>query len=309
VWLARSCLSNASSQFFAPAHQYPLLALLQTSSFEREGCSCQPDPRLLRRSLLHRSKPRIRRSGWPFLGSTTAAVPMGDNAAQPGAQAEFSHDAPAAASAASAHTGPGRRNDDGHSPPSSVPQPQYQSHEQPAISPPAFVSQLDMAYQQRRTPFDMNAMANALPQGPYRTHPYNHGPPMPGAQFATPTTMAPMAMPQYYVPQHTHIGQFYTTPLAPQPPSTLPPRSDLGYYQSPVMMNQQLHAPQQYYYTPGGQFPAQGHHMQGQVALGQYGLPSMHQHPDPRSRQPVLNGHEGGPPSPIPHANGQPRYP
>lgn len=234
---------------------------------------------------------------------------MGDNAPQPGAPAEFSHDAPAAASPASLHTGSGCHNDGGPSSSSPGPQPQYQSNEQPTIPPPAFASQLEMAYQQRRTPFDMNAMANALPQGPYRPQPYNHGPQMPGAQFATPTTMGPMAMPQYYVPQHTHIGQFYPTPLAPQPPSTLPPRSELGYYQSPVMMNQQIHAPQQYYYTPSGQFPAQNHHIQGQVALGQYGLPGMHQHPDPRSRQSLPNGHDAVPSSPVPHTNGQRRYP
>ncbi len=166
-----------------------------------------------------------------------------------------------------------------------------------------------MAYQQQRNPpFDMSPMASALPPGPYRAQPYSPSHHMPGASFGTPTTMGPIAAPQYYFPQHAHMGQFYTSPLPPQPPSTLPPASDLGYYQSPVIMSQQLHTGPQYYYPPPAHFPGNSHYIQGQPPPVQYGL-SFHQQPDMRFRQ-QPGGHETtNPSSPVSQINGQRRRP
>lgn len=176
-----------------------------------------------------------------------------------------------------------------------------QQHEQPAGPQHAFGSQLDMAHQQRTGPFDMNAMANALPQQPYRAQPYGQNPqrynmatmPSPGTatqipvtQFGTPNTMGPVLSQQYYVPQHPHMAQFYPTPLSPPPPTAMPSRPDLSYYPSSVVVNQSPHPGTHYYYTPAAPFPGQPPHVHGQVALGQYGPPNPQQHPSSRPQQP-----------------------
>ncbi|KAK3310316.1 YT521-B-like domain-containing protein [Chaetomium strumarium] len=223
---------------------------------------------------------------------------MGDHTTHSGAPAEVlphPQDAPAGATPASAQYP--------YPYPSASVGPTYQRHqEQPAGSQHAFMSQLDMTQQQRTAPFDMNAMANALPQQqqPYRAqyHGLSHDAPRyspattmgmfsPGtpaqnyaAQFGAAGMMSTVTAQQYYVPQHAaRMAQFYPTAMSPQPPSALPPRTDLGYYPSPLVLNQPPHAALQYYYTPA--VPAQGH-----IPLGQYGVPNLQQQPDPRTRQP-----------------------
>ena len=233
---------------------------------------------------------------------------MGDQATQTGAPVEVpQQDASDAAPPISQHSGPGYLTGE-LSPASAVPYAIYP--EQPTSSRHAFASQLDMAYQQQRNaPFDMSAMANALPPGPYRAQPYSPGHQMLPASFGTPTTMSPMAAPQYYIPQQAHPGQFYTTAVPPQPPSALPPVPDLGYYQSPVIMSQQLHTGPQYYYPPPTHYPGNSHYIQGQPPPVQYGL-TFHQPPDMRFRQPQPGGgHETNPSSPVSQINGQCRCP
>jgi hypothetical protein len=254
---------------------------------------------------------------------------MGDHTTQPGAPAEvlplpFPHpyeDIPAGATPASAQdTYP---SDSAEPILTSTPTPgQYQK--QTAGSPHALAAQPNMTQQQRTAPFDMNAMANALPQQqPYRgqfQHGHNnHDAPRyspaatmfsPGTptqnyatQFGTPGMMSALTaqQQQYYVPQHARMPQFYpaAAAMSPQPPSTLPPRTDLGYYSSPVVVSQPPHAalPLQYYYTPAVTVPGQTLPAQGQFLLGQYGVPSFQQqHPDPRTRQPQ-QGSQGVPPA------------
>ncbi|KAK4155363.1 zinc finger CCCH domain-containing protein 45 [Chaetomidium leptoderma] len=243
---------------------------------------------------------------------------MGDKTtrvSQPGAPAEVHRQDAAAAAAAAAAPAPA------YIPSYTTTEYPYalaashpRQHEQHTGSQHDFMSQLDMTHQQRRAPFDMGSMANTLPPEHYRAQPYGHGPQrynaapvqMPTSQFGPPNTMGPMAAPQYYVPHHAHMAQYYQTPLSPQQPSTLPPRHDMSYYPSPMVMNQPPHAGAHFYYTPGAAFPGHPPHAQGQAALGQYGLPNMHhQHTDTRSRHhPQPSGQELNPASPSPQANG-----
>jgi hypothetical protein len=177
-----------------------------------------------------------------------------------------------------------------------------------------------MTYQQRMVPFDFSAMANALPQQPYRAQGYSQSPQryntasmvspgttaqLPASQFGA-ATMGPVPTQQYYLPQHMHMAQYYQTSLSPQAPTTQPSRVELGYYQSPVIMNQPPHPGTQFYYTPAAPFPGQAPHVQGQFAPGQYGMPTLHQYPDPRSRQLQPGSHEANLVSPAHHQkNGQ----
>ncbi|KAH6854375.1 YT521-B-like domain-containing protein [Chaetomium sp. MPI-CAGE-AT-0009] len=82
------------------------------------------------------------------------------------------------------------------------------------------------------------------------------------------------------------------------------PRSDLGYYSNPIVLNQVPHAPAQFYYSPGGSFPGQTPHGHGQLALGQYRLLALPQHQDPRTRQPQHSGQEANAAPPSPQSNG-----
>ncbi len=239
----------------------------------------------------------------------STAAPMGDRAAQPGAPAEIPPQCAAdTALPTPTHSEPDRLATD-LSPAPSVPHYPTMYTEQTTGSRHAFASQLDMAYQQQRNaPFDMSAMANTLPQGPYRAPSYSHGPQMVTAPFGTPSAMSPTtAAPQYYIPQHTNMGHFYTAPLPSQPHmAPPPPGSELGYYQSPVMMTQQLHAGPQYYYPATAQFSGHPHYVQGQAAPGQYGLAFPQQQPDMRYQQSQPGSHEMNPSSPVPQSDGQP---
>ncbi|KAK4105965.1 hypothetical protein N658DRAFT_511927 [Parathielavia hyrcaniae] len=179
----------------------------------------------------------------------------------------------------------------------------------------AFVTQFIMAHQQRPAAFDMSSLANTLPQGPYRP-PYSHGqqhryntfgPPMPATQLGVPSTMGPMPTQDYYLAQQTNMAHYYQTPMSSAAPPPMASRADLGYYPSPVLMNQASHGGAHFYYSPTAAFPGHNPHVHGHVALGQYGpIPNMHQHPDPRSPQFMSSGQEVHrvPPSPSPQING-----
>lgn len=228
---------------------------------------------------------------------------MGDEPLQSGASAEPSRkDALAGKPSETSRAEPGRAaaNHSSSAPPSQS----HRRHSQIAGSPRAPQPQLEMTHQPRPPPFDMSAMANALPQQPYPPQSYGHGPPrynaaammspevvppMPSAHFGAPPTVGPVPAQQYHVPHHAHMSQYYPTPLSPQPLAALPPRADLAYYPSPFLVNQPPPPGAHYYYAPGATFPAHAHHMQGHFPAGQYGPPNAHQNPPetkPRESQP-----------------------
>jgi hypothetical protein len=237
---------------------------------------------------------------------------MGDTTTQPGAPAEF----PRQDAAAIAPPPPVRvptHSTTVYSPAFAGSYPPQ--HEQFTGPQYAFTSQIEMTHQQRPGSFYMSAMAHTLPQGHYQGQPYGHGPQryttaapqMPTAQFGAPHTLGPMPTHQYYLSQHAHMAQFYQTPLSAQPPTTMPARHDMGYYPSPVVMNQPSHT--HFYYTPGAAFPGHPPHAQGHVSLGQYGQPNSHQHQNTRSPLPPPGGNEALPASPGPQINGTPHCP
>ncbi|KAI1131712.1 hypothetical protein F5Y10DRAFT_275291 [Nemania abortiva] len=158
-----------------------------------------------------------------------------------------------------------------------------------------FSDQLEASFIQgsnRQGPYDMNAMANALPQAGYRSG-YSGGH---QHQRYTPTgpNMIPQMvqfpnqpqMPQhYYLQQHQQIQQYYPqmspTTQQHQPYQIGSPRGGigLGYYPSSVMMSQSQAPAPGYHYHPSNQYPAQNPsiypYVQAQFALaeGSSGVP------------------------------------
>jgi hypothetical protein len=200
--------------------------------------------------------------------------------------------------------------------PSDLSAPRRQQHEQPANPQHAFMPQLMMAHQQRTATFDMSAMANSLPPGPYRAPSYGHGSQryntamahMPPPHFGLPSTVGDMPAQGYYLPQHAHMAQLYQAPLPPQPPHAMTSRPDLGYYASPVVMNQAPHGGAHFYYTPTAAFQGHVPHAHGHAALGHYGLlPNLHQHPESGPQQSLSGVQEPlrDPASPGPQVNGR----
>ncbi|KAI6093977.1 hypothetical protein F4821DRAFT_221859 [Hypoxylon rubiginosum] len=215
----------------------------------------------------------------------------------------------------------GRIQTDGQQGPSPVNNPAFQAQYQQQFygsAPNAFSGQLDMSHgpgPARQGPYNMAAMANALPQSAYRTNynqgqqqqRFNTGPSsnmMPHvqqmAQFAGPANMAQMGGQPYYVPQHPQMSPYYNAHLSPsqqhqaaQQPS-LSPRHSLSYYSNSVMMNQSQHPlPAGYYYPPSNQFQSQHSAIQGQMAQGQFFLPDGTSS-DPRGASPSQgNDHAG----------------
>ncbi|KAK0656026.1 YT521-B-like domain-containing protein [Cercophora newfieldiana] len=191
---------------------------------------------------------------------------MGDTPHPPGAPTEFGQQGiPAGAFEASSTVALGEVMVEGQSPF----QPAYLHHPGSPQHAAAFSSQLNMT---RGQPFDMNAMANALPQAPpagyNRPGPYGQGQGQArynAIAMSSPVspyqpTIAPVPGQQYYLAQqHGHMGHFYPTPMPPQQPSAnLSPRADLAYYQNAVMVNQQPHGAAQYYYPQSLHYPSQG---------------------------------------------------
>ncbi|KAI0147886.1 hypothetical protein F4776DRAFT_673231 [Hypoxylon sp. NC0597] len=206
----------------------------------------------------------------------------------------------------------------GHSPTNDpVFQTQYQQLYSPTTN--AFPSQIDMAHTQgpaRQGPYNMTAMASALPQAGYRPS-YNPGQPpqrfnngssssmIPSipqmAQFAGPPGMAQLGGQPYYVTQHPQVTPYYNAHMqssqqhqGSQQPS-LSPRHNMSYYPNPVMMNQPQHPPLPtgYYYPQSSQFSSQHSTIQAQMAPGQYlvadGTPN-----DPRVASPSQGNDQVG---------------
>ncbi|KAI1209073.1 uncharacterized protein F4807DRAFT_461193 [Annulohypoxylon truncatum] len=171
---------------------------------------------------------------------------------------------------------------------------QYQIYDP---SPNAFSGQLEMSHAQgpaRQGPYNMTAMAAALPPSGYRPN-YNQGQPqqryntapssnmiqpMPQiAQFAGPPNMAQLGGQPYYVPQHPQMSSYYNAQFpspqqqhqAPQQ-SNMSPRHNLNYYTNQVLMNQSQHplSAAGYYYPPTNQYQSPHSNMQNQMNPAQY---------------------------------------
>jgi hypothetical protein len=169
----------------------------------------------------------------------------------------------------------------------------------------AFSSQLDMAQSQasgRGGPYNMNAIVNALPQQQYRPGQYPQNQQRFSPQSASPSTMPnqmplqqqqyeaqgginPLANQQYYIPQPAGgMPQYYSTSMSPPHAQTnVSSRNNMGYYPSPVIVNQQASAPATYYYPQAGHYSTQAHPMSAQLmpAQAQY-LSSTPPQSDPR---------------------------
>ncbi|KAK0737692.1 YT521-B-like domain-containing protein [Apiosordaria backusii] len=239
---------------------------------------------------------------------------MGDTPLQPGAPAEFlGQEAPPGTLPVSSSIGPGIGAE--HPSVYSSTRPQQQPD---AGSQHAFATQLEMTHQQRSGGFDMSSMANALPQQAYRPTPYGQSPQrynapgisspgtapqIPVSQYGAPNAMGPAApSPQYYLPQPHMAAQYYPTPLSPQQPAgaNMPPRGDVNYYGSHVVLNQQHHPGAHYYYPTATHFPGQSPHLAAQLMLGQY-APSNLQHLDANAQHPHLSSQGVPIPSPAHH--------
>ncbi|KAK0733341.1 YT521-B-like domain-containing protein [Lasiosphaeria miniovina] len=205
---------------------------------------------------------------------------MGDTPAQPGAPPEFPRQ-DAAASSFQASSLALHQHQHQHS------SPQHQH---------AFASQLDMTQPHGPSrlgavgPFDLSAMSSALPQPTYRPGPpygqaqqrYNLvGAANPGIpsqapltvpQYGTHNVLGSAPNPQYFMPQHTHMPQFYATPLPPQAAQpNMALRPELGYYPNAVVVGQQQsHPVAHYYYSPASHFAGQAPQVQTQLMLGQH---------------------------------------
>ncbi|KAI1452365.1 hypothetical protein F4805DRAFT_32070 [Annulohypoxylon moriforme] len=173
---------------------------------------------------------------------------------------------------------------------------QYQQIYDPSQN--AFSGQLEMSHAQgpaRQGPYNMTAMAAALPPSGYR-HNYNQGQPqqryntapssnmiqpMPQiAQFAGPPNMAQIGSQPYYVTQHPQMSSYYNAQYsspqqqqhqAQQQPN-MSPRHNLSYYPNQVMMNQSQHplSAAGYYYPPTNQYQPPHSTIQNQMNPGQY---------------------------------------
>lgn len=139
-------------------------------------------------------------------------------------------------------------------------------------------AQFDMAQPQvpaRAGPYNMNALAAALPQNNYHQGPYNpsqmrynnntgssptiagQGQPMP--QYNGQHNMNQMPTQAYYVQQQPQMSPYYNSPISPsQPQANMSPRPNMPYYGNQVMANHQGHPSMAYYYPQVGPFQPHG---------------------------------------------------
>ncbi|TIC93820.1 Zinc finger CCCH domain-containing protein 45 [Colletotrichum higginsianum] len=192
------------------------------------------------------------------------------------------------------------------------------THQQYGPQQHAFSSQLDMAQQPasgRPNAFNMNGMANALPQASMRQNLYASGsqqqhhqqrfspatsspsmmPQMPQMAPQYPGQAAmPMGTPHYYMSQHPQMQHYYANQLSPAQQHARP---NIGYYPNQMVMShpQNSHIPQGYYYPSAGHY-AQNQGLQNPMVSAQYmgGNPT---HSDPRVVPQIPNGvdHNGAP--------------
>ncbi|OLN95848.1 Zinc finger CCCH domain-containing protein 45 [Colletotrichum chlorophyti] len=202
---------------------------------------------------------------------------------------------------------------------------QLQHHQQYGPPQHAFSSQLDMAQQTppgRPGAFNMNGMANALPQQANMRHgPYAQGGQQQHQRF-TPATSSPSMMPQmpqmapqfpgqaamtmgnphYYLPQHP-MQHYYASQLSPTQQQARP---NMGFYPNQMVINppQNGHIPQGYYYPPPGHYP-QNQLMTNPIMSSQYLAATNAGQHDPRLVSSSPNGveHSGGH-APQNHASG-----
>lgn len=170
---------------------------------------------------------------------------MGDEASQPGAPAEFTGQEPTAV--AVSEPGPMLRH-------------HTAEHPRPSAASQQSFTLPIMTHQQRTAPFDMSALASAVPHDYYRPQSY-HGAPrytapiqMPPAQYGPPGAMGSIPTQQYYAPQHPNMAQYYQPAILSQSPATIPPRPDVGYYPNPIVLSQGPHTAAHFYYPSGGPF-------------------------------------------------------
>ncbi|KAI0547486.1 hypothetical protein F4679DRAFT_574803 [Xylaria curta] len=190
---------------------------------------------------------------------------------------------------------------------------QYQQIYAPSSN--LFSGQLEVPLTQgsnRQGPYDMSAIANALPQAGYRP---GYGS---GQQHQRYAPSGPNMMPQmiqypgqphipqlanqhYYLPQHQHIPQYYSSQMSPtvqqhQQHQVGSPRDSIGmgYYPNSVMINQSQPPISAYYYPPSSQFSAQNPPIHNPLAQPPYFLPdgSSSGPKDPQSLQ--RNNHARG---------------
>lgn len=192
-------------------------------------------------------------------------------------------------------------------------QPQYQQQQQQFdLSHNAFSTLFDMTQPQlqgpgRPSPYNMGAMANALPQTGYRPgyitsgqHRFNPGvqsagmvqqmPPM--AQYPAQSGMNPLGGQQYYMPQHPHMQSYYNAQLSPsQQQASMSPRHNMSYYPNQVMMNHAQQAIQGgYYYPQPNQFTGQSTGIPGQTQIMQ----NQYMPPNPGDSSPADMSRQGG---------------
>ncbi|KAK9776885.1 putative YT521-B-like domain-containing protein [Seiridium cardinale] len=191
----------------------------------------------------------------------------------------------------------------GPNPSSSAFQPHYQQQFDPAQH--AFTSQFDMTQPQAngrgasQGPYNMGAMANALPQPAFRpgvNHVsqtrYNTDGSSPGvlpqmAPYAGQSNMNHLAGQQYYMPQHAHMPTYYNTQLPPsQQQANMSPRHSMGFYPNQHMMSHaQQPLPAGYYYPHPNHYPNHNTHMPGNM------MPTQYIAHDPRGSSP--GGYQG----------------
>lgn len=137
--------------------------------------------------------------------------------------------------------------------------------------------QFDMAQPQvpaRAGPYNMNALAHALPQNTYRQGPYNpsqmrynpagssptmagQGQPMP--QYGGQPAINQMPNQAYYMQQQPQMSPYYNSPISPsQSQANMSPRPNMPYYNNQVMANHQGHPSMAFYYAQMAPFQPQG---------------------------------------------------
>ncbi len=139
----------------------------------------------------------------------------------------------------------------------------------------------------RTGPYDMGAVMNALPPSNFRQGQLGPGPQGFQTLPSPPNTAGPIQLvphyagqalmntlpsQQFYPPQHAHVSQYYGTAMlsSQQPGNSMSSRPMIGFYPTPMAMNnQQPLPPATYYYSSSTtQFPTQSLHVQNQVPAG-----------------------------------------
>ncbi|TRX97775.1 hypothetical protein FHL15_001530 [Xylaria flabelliformis] len=168
---------------------------------------------------------------------------------------------------------------------------QYQQIYAPSSN--LFSGQLEVPLAQgsaRQGPYDMSAVTNALPQAGYRPgysigqQHQRYAPSGPSmmpqmVQYPGQPHISQLANQHYYLPQHQHIPQYYSSQMSPtvqqhQQHQVGSPRDSIGmgYYPN-VMINQSQPPVSGYYYPPSSQFSAQNPPIHNPLAQQPYFLP------------------------------------